>query len=249
MFALISNDYERWMISDNVVNETYYSHWAKNKNPWETHGKPTNPCCGYGFMVGSETMTHTHTHGTHTHNPHGFWNPLQSLPSCHALGHNLPTLFWTWATRGSYCPRFFLPSTLLHREWLPVAEELLGGGRLSGRLETEWVWQHWTRGGGTSGSRSRYALRETCLSIGKGPSLRWESFRDGRVVWIFGFTQSCLCFLYRNFHPIRKFISWLQLWRLLWFETHPWMLSAIKHEGCLLGGGVYMVIILELRHW
>ena len=67
------------MISDNIVKETYYSHWAKNKNPWETHGKPTNPCCGYGFMVGSETTTHTHTHGTHTHNPHGFWNPLQSL--------------------------------------------------------------------------------------------------------------------------------------------------------------------------
>ena len=82
MFALISNDYERWMISDNVVKETYYSHWAKNKNPWETHGKPTNPCCGYGFMVGLETTTHTHTHGTHTHNPHGFWNPLQSLPWC-----------------------------------------------------------------------------------------------------------------------------------------------------------------------
>ena len=34
------------------------------------------------------------------------------------------------------------------------------------------------------GKRRRYALFPTFLTTGKGPSLRWESFQEGRVVWM-----------------------------------------------------------------
>ena len=38
-------------------------------------------------------------------------------------------------------------------------------------------------------------------------------------------------------------------WWLRWFESHVQMLICVQQEWCLLGAGVDVVIVLELRHW
>ena len=35
----------------------------------------------------------------------------------------------------------------------------------------------------------------------------------------------------------------------MWLKTHPWVPSRVKHEGSLLCGGVYVIVVLELCQW
>ena len=47
-------------------------------------------------------------------------------------------------------------------------------------------------------------------------------------------------------HLVSEFIDGLELgsW-LVWFKAHPWVSAGVKHEGSLLGGRMYMVVVLE----
>ena len=48
-------------------------------------------------------------------------------------------------------------------------------------------------------------------------------------------------------HPVLEFIDSLKsgFW-LVWFKAHPWMLASVEHEGGLLGGRMYMVVVLDV---
>ena len=35
----------------------------------------------------------------------------------------------------------------------------------------------------------------------------------------------------------------------MWLKAHLWVSSKVKHEGSLLCGGVYVVVVLELCQW
>ena len=47
-------------------------------------------------------------------------------------------------------------------------------------------------------------------------------------------------------HLVPKFVDGLELgfW-LVWFKAHLWVSAGVKHEGSLLGGRMYMVVVLE----
>ena len=35
----------------------------------------------------------------------------------------------------------------------------------------------------------------------------------------------------------------------MWLEAHLWVPSRVKHEGSLLCGGVYVIVVLEIHQW
>ena len=47
-------------------------------------------------------------------------------------------------------------------------------------------------------------------------------------------------------HLVLEFIDGLKsgFW-LVWFEAHLWVSAGVEHEGSLLGGRMYMVVVLE----
>ena len=48
-------------------------------------------------------------------------------------------------------------------------------------------------------------------------------------------------------HPVCELIHrFNSRWRLVWFEAHPRVTASVKEEGCLLRGGVDMVVVREL---
>jgi len=54
------------------------------------------------------------------------------------------------------------------------------------------------------------------------------------------------CVLHLVCELIHRFDS---RWRLVWFEAHPRVTASVKEEGCLLHGGVDMVVVCELCEW
>ena len=51
-------------------------------------------------------------------------------------------------------------------------------------------------------------------------------------------------------HPVRELIHRFDSgWRLVWFEAHPRVTASVKEEGCLLHGGVDIVVVHELCEW
>jgi len=51
-------------------------------------------------------------------------------------------------------------------------------------------------------------------------------------------------------HLVRELIHHFDSgWRLVWFEAHPRVTASVKEEGCLLCGGVDMVVVRELCKW
>jgi hypothetical protein len=55
--------------------------WGHSKPKWRVTVRVTrNPCWGYGLIEGWQIPTRTRTRLYPTRDPHGFWNPWQSLP-------------------------------------------------------------------------------------------------------------------------------------------------------------------------
>ena len=50
------------------------------------------------------------------------------------------------------------------------------------------------------------------------------------------------------FHPVGELVHGLYFgWRLTQFEAHPWVSAGVQEERCVLGGGMDMVVVRELR--
>jgi len=63
---------------ESKINHVSHS-WSQFKLRWKTRRQPANPRPGYGFGKGWETQPAPVPLHTLTRNPHGFWNPWQSL--------------------------------------------------------------------------------------------------------------------------------------------------------------------------
>jgi len=60
--------------------------------------------------------------------------------------------------------------------------------------------------------------------------------------------QRRLGFFEGVFHPVRELVNCLDVGRrLMWFEAHPQVPAGIEEEGCLLRGGVDVVVVGKLR--
>jgi len=99
------------------------------------------------------------------------------------------------------------------------------------------------RSGGVNVASVEVDFVTGAVDWGGGPSLVVVS---GHVV--FGFGHRGLRFFERALHPVGEVVYGFYLgWRLARFEAHAWVSACVEEERRLLGGGVDVVIVRELR--